>query len=489
MSWFQYLLQVNLYLILLYGFYVLFLRNNTFFRLNRIYLLSSGMVALLLPMLQFEGSRALFITEQVRETTRNISTVIASVPDIRMPVVTDNSWSLSDCLLAFYTVGIVFFAARFFLQLHTVYKARTENSDKLQAHSFFGKITVSDNIEGRKIIMAHEEVHARQWHSADVILFEIIGIVNWFNPIVYAIKKTLKYIHEFIADEAVSDRQFSKEQYSLLLLSNVFGIGTQELSNSFFNQSLLKRRIIMLHKPKSKRIALVKYTLCIPLLSVMLIFSSATIKLKDDPIQNISFSDLLNKDQNNQSDYYTLFLNRNPQISTLVWTKQQPGVVVYLKNGKQEVYNLKRESSIKKAEVKYGKLPSAPLPKIPHVEIGAIALNAGQMVFPRDTIYKIDDVRILPSFPGGHQAWRTFLEGYTYPAEAIKHETSGKLLVGFSVETDGSMKDIWLVNNLGDGTGEEAIRILKKSPKWMPASHNGVPVRVSYTQTIILTLD
>jgi hypothetical protein len=459
MSWFQYLLQVNLYLILLYGFYVLLLKNNTFFRLNRIYILSSGVGAFLLPLLHFDSIRALFITEQVRQTTRNFSTVIASVPDVA--ATPESSWHTSDWLLACYIAGVIFFSCRFLLQLYAVYKSRSEDPDSPKAHSFFGKIVVSENIEGREIIMEHEEVHASEWHSADVVLFEIIGIVNWFNPIVYAFKRALKFIHEFIADEVVSGMQFTKEDYSLLLLSNVFGIRTKELSNNFFNQSLLKRRIIMLHKTKSRKIALVKYTLCIPHLAVMLIFSSSTVNLQD----------------------YSKPFHTNNLLET---------VSVALKNEKKEIHDLKKDSQVKKDEVKDGK-PSAaqfPPPEAPASQIEQNDLNNTEPdPFQPDPVVQMEAVQVLPAFPGGKPEWAKFLQGYNYPPDAREHNASGKVIIGFIVEKDGSLSGFNIIRDLGYGTGEEAIRLLKLSPKWTPGVQNGMKVRVDYIQPIALTLN
>lgn len=491
MSWFQYLLQVNLYLVLLYGFYTLLLRNNTFFRLNRIYLVSSGVVAFLLPVLQFESIKALFITEQVRQTTQSFSTVIYSVPQVSS--VTEDAWTLAEWCFVIYIAGCIFFISRFFLQLFIILRNRSGYSSIPKAHSFFGKITVSDYIEGRKIILEHEKVHASQWHSADVILFEVISIVNWFNPVAYAFKKALKYVHEFIADEAVSQNQFTKEDYSLLLLSNVFGIRSQELSNSFFNQSLLKRRIIMLHKTKSKRIALLKYSLCVPLLAAMLIFSSSTVKIEDysKPIKDISFSDFLKADPDNQSDdYYNLFLRRNPQIKSLVWTTQ-PAVTVLLKNGDKEVYDLKKDGQIKKAEVKYGELPAAPV--LPAVEITAgkiekIVLNE-EFESVQDDVIPMENVQILPIPPGGFEKWKEFLGRYEYPAPARENGVSGTVYLSFIVEKDGSLTNIKILRDIGFGTGEAAVRLFKTSGKWSPGIQNGLKVRVAYTQPIALRLN
>src|SRR5690606_31581362 len=80
---------------------------------------------------------------------------------------------------------------------------------------------------------------------------------------------------EFIADEKASKNMQSKTEYATLLLSNAMHVPGSALSNNFFNQSLLKRRIMMLFKSKSNQNALWKYGFSAPLFACMLVFSSA----------------------------------------------------------------------------------------------------------------------------------------------------------------------------------------------------------------------
>ena len=101
----------------------------------------------------------------------------------------------------------------------------------------------------------------------------------------------------------------------------------------------------------------------------------------------------------------------------------------------------------------------------------------------------MEAVQVLPRFPGGPQGWGTFLQGYNYPAMARENNVSGKIFVSFVVEKDGSLTDIQVVRDIGFGTGEEAVRLLKTSPKWSAGVQNGLKVRVAYTQPITLALN
>lgn len=99
-------------------------------------------------------------------------------------------------------------------------------------------------------------------------------------------------------------------------------------------------------------------------------------------------------------------------------------------------------------------------------------------------------VEVMPEFPGGGSAafYKFFQKNYKYSEEARKHGVSGRVFMSFVVEKDGSLTDIKVLRDLGFGTGEEGIRLLKSSPKWKPGLSNGRPVRVAYTLPFNLAL-
>lgn len=264
----SYLILVNIYLILFYAFYALVIQNETFFKWNRVFLLGSGMLSFLLPIIQSDWVKTMFVTEDLANVTKVITFNEMTVQSLAAESEPQIHW-----IWWIYLLGVLFFSFRFIWQLIKVSKSFGKG---VQAQSFFNKVYVSEELPSREAIIKHEQTHSTQLHSADVLFFELLGIINWFNPMVYAYKKAIKYIHEFIADESASGSD--KSEYALLLVSNSFGIQKEQLTNNFFNQSLLKRRIVMLNKSKSRKTAVLKYGLCAPLFGVMVILSSATIE-------------------------------------------------------------------------------------------------------------------------------------------------------------------------------------------------------------------
>lgn len=98
------------------------------------------------------------------------------------------------------------------------------------------------------------------------------------------------------------------------------------------------------------------------------------------------------------------------------------------------------------------------------------------------TIYNSAGVEVQAGFPGGPAKWKSYLSNnFTPPDEP---GLKGKVLVSFVVEKDGTLTDIKVLRDVGYGSGNEAIRVLKKGPKWTPAVQNGKNVRCAFVQSI-----
>jgi len=94
-----------------------------------------------------------------------------------------------------------------------------------------------------------------------------------------------------------------------------------------------------------------------------------------------------------------------------------------------------------------------------------------------------------PGFKGGIEKFYSYLQkNIRYPAVAKENNVQGKVFLSFVVEKDGSLTDIKVVRSLGSGCDDEAVRVLKGSPRWNPGIQNGRPVRVQYTMPISFTL-
>ena len=97
------------------------------------------------------------------------------------------------------------------------------------------------------------------------------------------------------------------------------------------------------------------------------------------------------------------------------------------------------------------------------------------------TLVKFNMLEQAPQFKGGMHGFAAYLkENLVYPKQAQRNGTSGKVILSFVVEKDGSITDVTVVEGIGDGCDEAAVKALKKSPKWLPGVQDGRPVRVKY---------
>lgn len=273
MNWWQYLLLVNLYLLLFYGFYSLLLRKETFFHLNRIYLVSTSIFSFLIPVIHSDWVKSLFITQKVEHT---LYTYGASILIYRLKNIQEHHITIGQILTVTYAMGAAVLITRFVWQMVSLKKIIDEPEESTGAFSFFRSIKLGENLDNLEIITAHEQAHANQWHTVDVLLIEAVAIINWFNPIVYLYRLEIKHIHEYIADRHALENGIDKAEYAMLLLNQTLKT-PHELVTPFFNHSLLKQRIIMLQKSRSRRTALLKYGLSAPLFIMMMILGSVTI--------------------------------------------------------------------------------------------------------------------------------------------------------------------------------------------------------------------
>jgi protein TonB len=114
--------------------------------------------------------------------------------------------------------------------------------------------------------------------------------------------------------------------------------------------------------------------------------------------------------------------------------------------------------------------------------IEPVGTGVAAVVEEDNTVYNTAGIEVKPDFPGGMDKFTDFVgKNYQAPEE---EGLKGKVYVTFVVEKDGSLTDIKVLRDIGYGTGKEAIRVLKKSPKWTPGEQNGKKVRCTFSLPI-----
>ncbi len=249
-------------LIIFYLFYLLFLKRETFFVLNRVYLLTALCFSILIPFLDLS---TLIEIPRIEFVISTFSTIGSE--KIKTVAEKDLNW-----LAIIYWIGVAFNAILLFIKLVGV-KRQMKLPVAGMAFSFWRTKVIDKKLSGFEMIDAHENIHIKQLHTLDILLVEIVGVFFWFNPIVYGYRRSLKFIHEYLADAHAVNFTESKKQYAMVLFLQNFKTG-HELANTFYNVSLLEARIKMLQRKKSEKYRIWKYSFCVPLIAALIVMSS-----------------------------------------------------------------------------------------------------------------------------------------------------------------------------------------------------------------------
>lgn len=285
-----YLIKSTSILGILFLFYKVALENTSLHSLKRFYLVGIVILACSIPLITItKYIEVPAIIETVQQSS--ISYSHPQNTNQKASLVYVNNWSF--VLWTLYSIGVLLFLVRFCKNIwHFVQKIK--HNEKLKKdffyvllhkktipHTFLNyiflekKAFVANSIP--KEILLHEETHAKQKHSLDLIFFELFQIVFWFNPLFYFIKKSSKLNHEFLADSAVLNNGVSTTLYQQLLLSLSSLESTPALANAI-NYSSFKKRFILMKTHTSKRDAKFRTLLLLPLVGILIYaFSSAQV--------------------------------------------------------------------------------------------------------------------------------------------------------------------------------------------------------------------
>src|SRR5688500_4923340 len=254
----NYVVEANAALILFLGAYLLILRRETDFKIQRAFLLFGILMSLTFPLLhvQWNGpsipaiSRVMssyFLDEIVVVAGGNIAASTASTPWV----------TTINFIQIVYAVGVSFFIIRFFVWLlslvilvrqskPTAYGTLTviESPKSIPAFSFFNCIVIGRadtlSVKEKNDIIRHEIVHAHQFHSFDILLINLLAIFFWFNPLLKIYKKIFVQLHEFEADARAVENRDVNEYCSLLAKVALESAGFK-LANHFSKSLTLKR--------------------------------------------------------------------------------------------------------------------------------------------------------------------------------------------------------------------------------------------------------
>ena len=273
----QYIIKSAVLLSALYIPYMLMLRKETFFRFNRMVLLSIMLLSLVLPFIDIHSWawQSSPLQEPVQGFIEVGSPFILATGSGGSPVthavasnadtLTINWWWIATALYAIGMLATLLFKLAQMIILYktirrgVLWKYKTAEGVTIYCHtgniapfSWMRSIVISEeDFEcNETAILSHEMGHIRHWHSLDILLANVCQIVQWANPMAWLLASSLRDIHEYEADDAVLQAGIDATQYQNLLIKKAVGSSSYAFANSF-NHSLLKKRITMMLNKKS----------------------------------------------------------------------------------------------------------------------------------------------------------------------------------------------------------------------------------------------
>ena len=464
----NYLLQSTLVLLVLFLFYRLVLHNQPGLLYNRLYLLLAPLMALIIPLLELP----LFFQKVI--PTANVIpaiqlqevqvTAFGSTAAAEAPLLTIHQM----LLLLYAAVGLVLLI-RLGIQvarIRTLASAAKpipfpaaeatvlQTEGQTPSFAFLHYVFLGDmkhlSTQEQQQILSHEMAHVRLRHTYDVLYYEILTAVLWFNPLVWLMKEELRNVHEFQADAEVLANCQPQEYSSLLAKEALFMAGIPV--GSYFQKPQVFRRLRMLQlygQPTSKT----RLLMALPVMLLLIVaFSASKVSADVTPLVEDPAS-------------LTEILVTAPTQKASIPTNDQKNAGI-----SQEAIPAAKKTepaTIAKDEFKNVK----PFVTIPPSE----------EEFPGEKPYTY--VEQMPMFKGGEGEMLKFMgRNIRYSKDAQDAGTEGLVVLSFVVDEDGSLQDIVVIKSLHESLDKEAIRVVEQMQgQWSPGRQNGRTVPVRYT--------
>mgnify|MGYP000158765437 CR=1 FL=1 len=459
------ILQIITFQLVFLIIYELLLKKETFFNWNRAYLLITSACSIGLPFVKLKW----FSKVVPNDFVVNLPAVIIGQKSASNFVTPENlemitiQGASTNYIELLWCVGIVFFTSLLVYKLFKIAMFKYYNSsisegrytittlkNSEDAFSFLNMIFLGDLIEAaqKESILKHEKVHVKHKHTIDLLWFEALRVLFWFNPLIYIYQKRITEVHEFIADKSAAKHQ---QNYYENLLAKTFNVAQFSLVNQFYSSSLIKKRIVMLTKKQSNKISKIKYVLTVPVIIVMLFVTSC----KSD------------KNSNN-----TELVTVLEHVEALKKSIAKNGVVTEdERKAIQEIYKLTsnetEEKETKSSEISFKTLDKAP-------------------IFPEcDENTTSEELKKCFSKSISQHVAKNF---NTKLADDLDLVGMQKIMVAFKVNPSGEINDV-KVRAPHPILADEAKRVINALPKLKPGMHNGKSVNVPYALPIVFKIE
>ena len=468
---------------LFYGVYKVMLAKETQLGFLRFFLVGSTVLSLVLPIVEIPTKAqipsidtATFVLPLVSSTISETST---SIPWY---------WFLAGGVSVLFVFKLVLNV----MQIFGWYRqSETDTVDAIairkvlglqNSFTFFQWIFIDpNNFENPEDIIRHEQGHAKNWHSIDLLFFHTLTIFFWWVPTLWFMIKELKAVHEFEADDYAI--KINDSTYTKTLVHCTLKAHGMDLASSFDDAPIFNRLNFM--KKMKKKISSWKVA------SIATIIGISTVMFACEEELNNGITEIV-EEANQQIEYSDdvkvaldrLRIEKPNEEFTVIETKIDNEENInrlnaYDPNQIEQIFVTK--DGDEKSIVMIVNKSSALFEK-------TLEVQESNSKDSENEVFTI--VEKMAEFPGGTEAFGQYLsENMRYPAQAQRLGVQGRVMLQFIVEKDGSLSDITVLKGIGAGCDGEAIRILQESPKWTAGTQRGEKVRQKMVVPIAFSLN
>jgi len=526
---FEILLRASVSMALLYGLYWLLLRNSTHFKANRIFLIFSVVISLLIAAVPVQYQ--VNVQAAAKETYKEFNgTFNRNIENVNTETTIKQSISLSSILYLIYIIGATLVLLRLLIQCRKpiliISKSKPkkiydclihENKDFNSPFSFFNRILINpEYFKQNEIvdILTHEKVHIQERHWIDLFIIELLTVFFWFNPFIWLFERAIKQNHEYLADEGVLTRGHSPVRYQALLINRLMGTQVIGMANHF-SAAQSPTRFKMMTKEKTAKRKLFRMIWGVPVLTILLVaFAEPQYKVQANKevqttkVENDSFLSSKDKsikvtgtvkDDKGNSMHGASVILQGTTTGTVVdkdgtFNLEIPEgadwciVVSYVGYktilNQVEIFQDKKDLEFKfvlqkevvtinsKDLMKEGEIPPPPPPPAPDFD-----KNSDKPVF-----IIVED---MPRYNQGFYGLSKYVRTQKNKLKAkFGEKLRGKATVGFTVNAKGEITNIQILDKSNDVVAKAVKLIASEMEKWKPGSQRGKKVPVDFAMEL-----
>jgi TonB family protein len=490
-TYLNYFIEANGGLCLFLLAYIFLFSKETDFSAKRLFLLMGLITSLVFPLFHFNTNASFVPAIQNYIPSYWLPEVVVgygSGGEIATPLL-NNYWEVGIFL---YVMGTGLFALMFVVQVaQLIITLRNgdkrkhqrfiiiESDENKPTFSFFHYIFIGRKHEiseqEKAQIIIHEQVHGNCYHSFDILLFSMVRIFFWFNPVLMTYKKIFVQLHEFEADaRAVENRDV--DDYCSLLARVALKSADFKIANHF-NNSLTVKRINMIRTIKRK-IQWWKIAAGAAILPLFFFAIACQDQVADDLASIAKNSNAAVVVPDNVQKRYDELKAKNPTGNYILVQINDEG----MKTLKEldERYGLPKSMEIFKPE---GKSEAEAKDESYAIMEFTEQVKEITKAPAADNVFTV--VEEMPKYNGGNTAMGEFLSSNIhYPKASLKAGVTGTVFTQFIINTDGSISDVTVIKGIDKFCDEEAVRVVKSMQNWIPGKQNGKEVRVRFVVPI-----